>query len=84
MRKELEVAIFLDEADAGRVEVGKPVIVKNVKTTSKDNTNNLVYLRGGYNTQLITEFPSSDEHLQRLLSFSKEKQMGKGDFESMS
>jgi len=54
------VAIFLDEADANRVEVGKPVIVKNVKTTSKDTTNNLIYLRGGYNTQLIIEFPASD------------------------
>ena len=83
LRKELEVAIFLDEADANRIEVGKPVVVKNVKTTSKDSTNNLLYLRGGYNTQLITESPANDEHMQRMQSFSN-KQVLKDNFESMS
>lgn len=71
VKKELEVAIFLDHADANRLQAGIPVIVKNVKTTAKDNSNNLLYLRGSYTTQLITELPAEDEHLQRLIKHSK-------------
>lgn len=63
--------------------MGLPVVIKNVKTTSKDSANNLMYLRGSYNTQLVTEFPPDDDYLQRLQKYSKEH-MPKGDFESMS